>query len=254
MPADSNNDLLAAVLWAVAALAAVSLTQSSPVRLILAVPLVFFVTGHLLLRALGVRAASPAAHCTYAVGASIGVCLIGGLALNLVGRLTPFGWAGWFTVVTLALSWFACRRGADRNLAFPVPSLHGFHFVHAAAIGGALLVGCGAYAVAVRGEARQQQFRYTEFWMVHAAPDAPDHLLIGIKSAEPAPQLFDVDVTLDGRAAGMWRSVEVKPGSTWVASLNVAPGAGKLRKAEASLYRPGDNDIYRRVSAVLPGG
>jgi len=121
-------------------------------------------------------------------------------------------------------------------------------------MGAALLIGCGAYAVSVRGEALQHQFLYTEFWMVRAAPDAPDRLVIGVKSAEPVTQRFDVNVTLDGRTAGLWRSVEVKPGATWLVALDLGRGAGTLRKAEATLYRSGDNDIYRRVSAVLPGG
>lgn len=254
MPADSNNDLLAAGAWAVAALAAVGLSQSAPVRLVLAVPLVLFVTGHVLLRALGFTPTSLAAHCTYAVGASIGVCLAGGLALDLVGGLTPLGWACWFAVVTLALSWFAWRRGADRNWAFAEPGFRRFHVVHGAVVGCALLIGCGAYAVAVRGEALQKQFSYTQFWMVRAAPDAPDRLLIGIKSAESAPQSFDVDVTFDGRTAALWRSVEVKPGATWLATIGVTPGAEKLHKVEARLYRTGDNDMYRRVSVVVPGG
>jgi hypothetical protein len=254
VPAGNNSDLFTAGTWAVALLAAVSLTQSVPVRLVLAVPLVLFVTGHVLLRAVGLKPASLAAHCTYAVGASIGVCLVGGLVLNLVGGLTPLGWAGWFAVVTVALSWFAWRRGADQNQAFLLLGLHRFRLVHGAVIGGALLIGCSAYAIGMRGEALQKQFSYTQFWMVPAAPDAPDRLLIGIKSAEPASQLFDVDVTFDGHPAGLWRSVEVKPGATWLTTFGVAPGAGKPHKAEARLYRAGDNDIYRRVSVVVPGG
>ena len=250
MPADRNSDLFAAAMWAVAAFIAVTLTHSVPVRLILAVPLVLFVPGHVLLRALGLNAASLAAQCTYAVGASIAVTLVGGLALNLVSGLTPLGWAGWFAVFTLALCCVASRRSGDANwtLALPRPGV-----AHGAMLGGALLIGCAAYAVSVHGEALQHQFRYTEFWMVRASPDDPGRLLIGIKSAEQTPQLFDVGVSLDGRPAGFWRSVAVKPGGTWLVSLDVAPGAGKSQKAEATLYRPGGNEIYRRVSAVVPG-
>jgi uncharacterized protein YggT (Ycf19 family) len=194
-----------------------------------------------------------AAHCTYAIGASIGICLISGLALNLVGWLTPLGWASWLVIVTAALSWFASQRHADQAAAFRLPTLPQFRFVHGAIIGAAMLIDCSSYAIAMRGEALQKQFSYTAFWMVRAAPNTPNRLLIGIESAESTSQLFDVDVTFDGRTVGYWRSVEVKPGATWFAALDVTPDPGRLQKAEARLYRPGENDIYRRVSTVVSG-
>jgi hypothetical protein len=248
-----NKDLSVAVIWAGVSLLAASLGLSTPIRLVLAVPLVLFITGHVALRAIGLIAGSRAAHCTYAVGASIGICLMSGLVLNLLGWLTPLGWSGWLTLVTIALCFIARRRGAGRTATFRPPGPGRFRLVHGALIGLAMLIGFGAYGIAARGAIGQRQFRYTAFWMVPESRGEPDRLVIGIESDEAETQVFDVNVTLDDHVVGLWHSIAVKPGQTWLTTLDVAPGPGRLHKAEARLYRPGDNVIYRRVSTVVPG-
>jgi hypothetical protein len=55
--------------------------------------MVFLVSGHAVLRAIGVRTTSLPEHLAYAVGASLAAGIAGGFALNAAGSLTPLGWA-----------------------------------------------------------------------------------------------------------------------------------------------------------------
>src|ERR1700737_210148 len=96
MSAPRNRDLLAACLWATATGIAVAVGDSVLLRTVLGAPMVFLVSGHTVLRAVGVRTTSLPEHLAYAVGASLATGIAGGLALNAAGLLSPLGWAVWF--------------------------------------------------------------------------------------------------------------------------------------------------------------
>src|ERR1700761_6724232 len=105
----SSRDLSAACIWATATMAAVAIGDSMLMRTILGLPMVFFVPGHAMLRAIGVRTDSVPEHFAYAVGASFAFGIAGGLVLHVAGFLTPLGWATWFWAVTLGASLIAAR-------------------------------------------------------------------------------------------------------------------------------------------------
>jgi hypothetical protein len=229
MGVPSNRDLLAACLWAGATVAAVAVSDSVLLRTILGAPMVFLVSGHTVLRAIGVKTTSLPEHLAYAVGASLAAGIAGGFALNAAGSLTPLGWAVWFWAVTVgALLVAAGRREAPD-----------------------LLVATGAYALAIRDEASQQQFKYTEFWMVPRANGDPARLAVGVRSVETQTQRFDLEITLDGRPFAVFRSLTIAPGESWAREIPV-PVLATRQKAEARLYRPEDNRLYRSVSALVP--
>jgi hypothetical protein len=106
----SNRDLLAACLWAGATVVAVAVSDVVFLRTVLGAPMVFLVSGHALLRAIGARTTSWSEHLTYAVGASLAVGTAGGFALNAADSLTPLSWAIWFWVVTVGASLAAAGR------------------------------------------------------------------------------------------------------------------------------------------------
>ncbi|TIV31002.1 MAG: hypothetical protein E5V99_15790, partial [Mesorhizobium sp.] len=78
----SKRGLLAACLWAGAAVAAVAFSDSALLRVALGAPVVFLVPGHTVFRAIGVSTTSALQHIVYAVGASLAVGIAGGFALN----------------------------------------------------------------------------------------------------------------------------------------------------------------------------
>ncbi|MER9278791.1 hypothetical protein [Mesorhizobium sp. M0522] len=246
----SKWDLLAACLWAGAAVAAVSVSDSLLLRTALGAPMVFFVSGHVVLRAMGVRTTSALQHLAYAVGASLAAGIAGGFALNAAGFLTPLGWALWFWAVTAAAALLAAERRDTPDLpAWPAPAR--IRFWQGAAFMLALLVATGAYAVAVRDEAAYREFKYTAFWLLPSASGESGQITVGIRSAETQPQRFDLEITLDGQPFAIFRSLTIAPGDTWIRKIPV-PVLGTRQTAEARLYRPEDNRLYRSVSTMVP--
>ncbi|MDB5500862.1 MAG: hypothetical protein JWR89_764 [Tardiphaga sp.] len=247
MFAPNHRDLLIACLWASLAVVAVAATDNTILRTVLCVPVAILVCGHTVLRAIGIGAASRAEHLAYAVGASLVVGIAGGMALNAAGLLSPLGWAVWFWLAVVGSSLTAARRGGPAWTLVAAPDVRRWHV---GAVVLSVLVATGAYALAVRDETAQRQFKYTEFWLLPSEDGG--QLRVGVRSGEEKGERFDLDVILDGQPLATFRSVEVAPGQTWTRELPVAPAAVS-RRAVARLFRPDDNRLYRSASALLTG-
>ncbi|MER8974389.1 MULTISPECIES: hypothetical protein [unclassified Mesorhizobium] len=211
--------------------------------------MVFLVSGHAVLRALGMRTTSVSEHLVYAVGASLAAGIAGGFALNAAGLLTPLGWAVWFWAVTAAAALVAVRRDAPDRPPWPAPPR--LRLWQGAALTLAVLVATGAYALAVRDEATYRQFKYTEFWILPSPNGEPGKLTVGIRNAETQAERFDLEITLDGQTFAIFRSLTVAPGDTWVREMPV-PVLATRQTAEARLYRPDNDLLYRSVSTLVP--
>jgi hypothetical protein len=251
MDAPNHHDLSAACVWATALVAAAAVSDSVLERAVLGVPMVLFIPGHALLRAIGVRTTSLPEHVAYAVGTSLATGIAGGLVLNLIGFLTPFGWAIWLWAVTLGASLITAKRREVADLP-SWPQQGGVRLWHGATFALAVLVATGAYALAIRDEANQQQFKYVELWMLPPANAGSTRLVVGVRSAEAQTQQFDLEVTLNGQPLAIFRSLALAPGDTWTREIPL-PVLATAQKAEARLYRPEDNRLYRSVSALVPG-
>ncbi|TIT16769.1 MAG: hypothetical protein E5W98_01760 [Mesorhizobium sp.] len=230
-------------------MAAVAVSDSLLIRTALGAPMVFLVSGHTVLRAIGVRTTSALQHLVYAVGASLAAGIAGGFALNAAGFLTPLGWAVWFWAVTVAAALVAAGRDTPDLPAWPAPAR--VRLWQGAAFMLALLVATGAYALAVRDEAAYREFKYTAFWLLPSASGESGRITVGIRSAETQPQLFDLEITLDGQPFAIFRSLTIAPGETWAREIPV-PVLATPQKADARLYRPEDNRLYRSVSTLVP--
>lgn len=250
MSVHSNRDLSAACILATALLVAVTVTDNTLPRAILSVPMVLLVPGHVLLRAMKVPTTSIPEHVVYAVGASLAIGIAGGLALNIVDFLRPSGWAIWFWITTVGASLVTAMRGDDFHLSWPRPAgvklWHGIAFVLAATIT------TGAYALAIRDEASQQQFKYVALWMLPPANAGTGRLAVGVRNEETKTEIFDLEITLNEQPLAVFRSLTLAPGETWTRDI-AAPVSTTTQTAEARLYRPKDNRLYRRVSALVPG-
>jgi uncharacterized membrane protein len=251
----NKRDLLGVFLWAAMALVAVASTNSVALRLVAGVPLVFFLPGYALLRALGLTARSALEWHVLAIGMSVVIVIIGGFVLNGVEFLSPLGWAVWLTFMTAAASGAAAfRSAAGRRLAWPRQAVAGLTARHGATLAVAALVAAAAFTIAVRDEYGYRQFHYTEFWMVPDGPERPGALTIGVKNAETSASAFDIEVLLDGRAIAVWRSLPLDPGETLTEEITLPPASGRARKAEAWLFKSGERDlVYRKVSAAIGG-
>ncbi|PBC06785.1 DUF1616 domain-containing protein [Mesorhizobium sp. WSM3859] len=246
----SNRDLLVCCLWAGATVVVVAVTDNLVLRTALGAPMVFLVPGHAMLRALSVRTTSALEHLAYAVGASLATGVGGGFALNAAGFLTPSGWAVWFWAVTTVAALVAAHRRDAPDLP-AWPALAKVRLWQGAIIALAVLVATGAYALAVRDEATYREFRYTEFWILPSADGESGRLIVGIRSAETQAERFDLEIIVDGQPLAVFRSLTIAPGDTWTGQIPV-PVLAVRQRAEARLYRPADNRLYRSVSTLVP--
>lgn len=248
MTASDNRHLLAACLWAAATILAVAASDSSLLRTALCIPLVFVATGHALLRASGVRPASTLEDLVCTAGLSLVSAIAGGFVLHASGMLTPLGWAAWFgAVVVLAAIIAAGRRGTSDRPEWQWPE--GLRARHVATGLFAAVLATSAYAVAVHDEAAQQQFEFTELWMLSSQDG---QLSVGLRSGERQTQHFDLEITIDGRPFAIFPSLAVAPGELWTRQVQV-PREARPQNAEARLLRLADLQLYRRVSALVPG-
>src|SRR6202012_1017708 len=137
----SNRDLSAVCIWATATMAAVAIGDSVVLRAILGLPMVLFLPGHAVLRAIGIKTDSVPEHIVYAVGASFAFGIAGGLVLNALGFLTPLGLAVWVWAITLGASGIAARGHETPVLApGPWPLPVGIRGRHVAVFALAMLV------------------------------------------------------------------------------------------------------------------
>ena len=244
---NKNRDLAGVFVWSLVLLLVVIATDNVVIRLMLAAPLLLWLTGHVVLRSIGPIWTSLLEHTAYAVGASIAICVAGGFVLYSISLLTPIGWSGWLVLVTGT----AFLVGSRRRYGWLIPSvkLPSLRRQHVITICVAFLITAGAYLLAIHDEANQREFKYTEFWILPKWK-APGKLFVGIKSGEAETQRFDVEVTADGSVIALWRSIEIAPDTDWVREVKVASG---VHKAEAKLYRPSDHTIYRKASTFISG-
>ncbi|WP_338830916.1 hypothetical protein [Bradyrhizobium sp. 27S5] len=251
MPSPDKRDLFGACLWAGATVALVAASDSTFLRFILGVPMVLLISGHVVLRVIGVRNSSLSEHLVCSIGASLAVTIAGGFVLNAIGSLTPLGWAFWYLAVTTG-AMLLPASGSDVSIPSAWPGSVRIRSRQGAAVALAMLLATGAYALAVRDEASDRQFKYTELWMLPPAKGIPGQLVVGVRSAETEARRYDLEITLNGQPFAVFRSLTIAPGDTWVRKFFV-PVLAAQQNAEARLYRPDDNRLYRRVSALVPG-
>jgi hypothetical protein len=239
----NNRDIGIAFTLAIAMLFAAWLIDEVVVRTVLAFSLLFFVTGHLALRAVGI-ALPPLEHALAAVGMSLAVCLAGCFVLYGLSALSPIGWACWVLFVVGALSVWITRRGLPGGLVIEWPGMRRWHVVMMSI---AALIAVGAYWLAIEDEASTREFSYTEFWLV---PSKPGKLILGIKSGEFEPQTYDVSVTTRTGVIAELHSIKLDPGEVWTHSID------STYRTEATLYLDKGNtrSVYRRVSALPASG
>ena len=231
--------LLACIAVTCAALIAVVLPVPVVLRTLIALPLVFVLPGAACLRALDLQF-TPLAHAPIAVGISMAITVLSGLALNGLGGLTPLGWAAWLGGFTIVAAAVAARRDAIA-VRRPLPAAKIRH--------GAMLAGTAAMLAltvlgTLRSTAAYRPFPHTSFWMLPEEDDSNIYL-IGIKNDEGRPESYAVQLLVEGRATGEWQDLTLAPGQSETYPAIVPRGAA----AQAWLYRAEQPDtIYRRVT------
>jgi uncharacterized membrane protein len=249
-------DLTAGFWWAVLLLLTVLITDNFVIRLILSLPLICFLTGHTVLRAIKpVQTARPLEHSAFAAGLSIAVCVGGGFLLNLISMLNPIGWASWLMAVNGFAVVIALRQPYE---PFVLPELPRIRVWHWLVLCGAISVTSGSFVLAAYTVDAFHEFKYTEFWLI---PEFPGKMVIGVENGESEPEEYDMEViavgSTDKAPAGRpnttmiaaFRSINLAPGDQWIREITVGVN---YERVEANLYRTRDHALYRKVSALTP--
>jgi uncharacterized membrane protein len=250
-------DLTAGVWWAVLLLLTVLITDNFVIRLILSLPLICFLTGHTVLRAIEpVQTARRLEHSAFAAGLSIAVCVGGGFLLNMISMLNPIGWAIWLMVVNGFAVVIALRQPYK---PFVLPELPRIRVWHGLVLCAAISITSGSYVLAAYTIDTFHEFKYTEFWLI---PEISGKIVIGVQSAQFEPEEYDIEVIAvgstdkapSGRAnttmIAAFRSIDLAPGAQWIREITVGVNH---KRVEANLYRTRDHTLYRKVSALTPG-
>ncbi|MGP0093339.1 MAG: hypothetical protein ACLPKB_25875 [Xanthobacteraceae bacterium] len=238
--------------------AAVAVGSSDIVlRALCGMSLVSFLPGYAAMRLLRPQAAFSLSYAIVVVGVSFGLCIAGGLALQLVGAMNSAGWAILLSTVTVALAVAADRVSmpelpASQIAETPpqtVVATAGVTSKQTALLAASLLtVGC-AFWVARDAAIARQEFWATEFWMVPRG-ESPIALTLGVRNREQAPADYAVELTLEGDVIAAWRSIRLRPGESWTTPIDLPVETHAGRRAEAQLFKNNDRQtVYRRVWA-----
>lgn len=225
--------------------------HSPALRAFLALPLVFYIPGHMILRLFPCYYRMGLEGALYAFGVSIAVVMFGGFLLHAIGQMTPLGWA------LLLCSISAVSFGASEWRTNAASSLN-FFTIPKITPRQALMLACAAVLASAavlyerEAEIAYSEFKYTELWMVPQDASNPNALTIGIANHEGKPASYEVELMEDGQIAGALRSILLQPGENWTSAFNASLRADRIQRVEAWLYKNQDHStVYRRVWADI---
>jgi len=272
-----NVDLIGAMCFGVSGMGW-ALLSNRPllVGVLLAIPLVFILSGYTLTRALFRRRPADTLSASsngfslqpklkigqpfgavdvivFSLGLSLVIDVVTGLLLNLI----PVGlqWQTWtfsLGLVTVVFALLAYLR--DKSAHVRGKSAHVWHIPlkEYALLGSALVVVALALWLAII-RPPQPQAGFTQFWMLSSTQaNNSCAVLIGMHSFESAPTTYRVQVMSNGTQVGLWPSIMLTTQQEWDRVVPVSPAVGGSTVVDAQLYRldqPGV--IYREVHVTL---
>ena len=263
--AQRNADLLAAAALAVvAALLALVAGIPTPVRILVAIPVVFAAPGYTVTEALlPGRNRGPVERVLLAVTLSISVSVLGGLLLNLLpAGLTRTTQTLLLSVVTLAGAATAALRRArvksagpaepgepsePAEAAEPRPVRRALRLSPAgiASLVLAIAVASAAIAIGVQTAQAHDTASFTQLWIT--ANSSSTRAQVGVMNDEGAAQSYTLDLTTHG-GSGRTYGFRLQDTASWRTEIAL-PATAKGYPVTVRLYRtqaPGV--LYREVS------
>lgn len=238
-------DLWLAVLLVIGAMAAVDLNLGTLARVLLGVPLVLFLPGYALVSALFPTQVIPAVErLLLALGASIALAIVVGLALALMGvLLTPSSWTvalALLTMIGVVVAWARRLRHGVTGPGFAfvtMPRLSALMVV--VAVLGAINILVGSNLVAQD----QASPAPAQLWMV-PIPGQPDEAQLGMRAGADGGSYL-IRLSSSGTTLQEF-NIDVAPGQEWVTNVVFAV-AVRADPIVARLYFDGSDTEMRFV-------
>jgi uncharacterized membrane protein len=219
------------------------------IRTVLALPLIVFLPGHAVLAAALPTQVTGLPRFVFSVGLSLAIVVLSGLGLHFLSALTRPGWVWALSAITATgyavafVRHFADGTSPQWSLSFHLnvaPRDASFYF-------GSLVAVMVAFLLAATADRQNQEFHFTEFWMVPDRTNEIGTVNIGIRNVEANAASYDLELMLDKGIIAAWRDVRLKKGETWTQIIDL-PSPARSRRIEAWLFRAGDHQtVYRRV-------
>lgn len=242
-------DLAIVALMSVTALVLV-LTEAPHTLLhpLVMVPLVLFLPGYTLMRAVVPDALSGLAErAMMSIGVSLSIAVLGGLTMHFAGLpIEARTWSILLSGVTLSLAGVALVR---RMRPYPTTTAHARLQVkplQVTLLGVAACLLAGSYVISATG-ALQQPAGFTQLWAL-PEPNQPSAIHFGVTSYELEPESYRVALVVDGKLAQEWPEIRLAPGSSWEASTTLPGRQLNTNPVAVELYRTHTPaETYRRV-------
>jgi uncharacterized membrane protein len=215
------------------------------VQPVIAIPMLFFVPGYLVMSAVSDPQGDTLERSVLSFGTSIAISILLGLSLNYFSILDATAWSvgvGLLTLVLLPFARLERPRAIEKSLQVgPV-----------VIIALSTSIASASLAFARSSYERYAPFDYSSFWMVPAGSDA---LIVGVTNHEKKPTTYAIDVTIGANLLASWATVTLRDGETWQKRLhsptdtNVSASRridAKLRKTDRA------NSAVQRVWAFAP--
>ena len=185
---------------------------------------------------------------------SLATLVIGSFLLNYVpGGIRDISWAILLPLVTIACCrGAALRRPKSARLALPKPRIGRRD---AAFLLGGLALAVAALVLAMTTLPAKNARGFTELWVTPEASRTGGAATIGIGSNEQHKTSYVLRTRVGGGTPAV-RHFTLRPGEEHTIRLDAVPSAsGAPVPVKAQLARAGRPDeVYRRVSASIPGG
>ena len=247
------NDLTVVMVSAVVCAILTLVASALPViRLLGALPLVFFLPGYALGAALLPRRFfGLPERVLLSLGLSLIIVALGGLVLYWLGASLQAGtWAlalSGFTVCASAIAWW--RRSRSHSTDEPLPKLH-FNVSRrdGLLVGLAMLVAIAAIGLARMPTPPKGVTGYTLLWMIPAGDGNANDYRLGVNSNEFSAGSYRLQLMLDGQVLREWPALQLAPGESWEIQIELPSDRVGVGSVEAKLYRLDNPDVvYRQV-------
>jgi hypothetical protein len=224
----------------------------SIIRLICALPLVFFLPGYAITAALlPSRSLGKAERLLFSLGVSIAVTALSGLVLNWTAwGVQTSTWAITLTTIVLlasAIAWLRRRQDAV-DTARLIERHFKLRFRDGLFVGLAVLVTGAAVGLTQLPVAPNGVAGYTSLWMIPANPGNSNDFRLGINSEEFTDTHYRLQISIGDQVVQEWPDLSLKPGEKWETEIKLQSDLVGSGPIVADLYKLNDpGTIYRHV-------
>jgi hypothetical protein len=213
-------------------------------------PLVLFLPGFLLLRALLPKKKEVDFECVIlSIGMSVASTIAFGLVLHSLNAMNSAGWGVAVTLVVLAALWRSTFLGRGQNFGSFFPrSAFGLNGASIVCCGIVAILVTGGIALASYGSANHRQFAYTELWMVPFDSHSNERVTIGVRNKEQKQSSYDLEVLVNDKLLVRWPAFDLSEDEEWIKQLPIPMDVDLGQRVEARLYNhDAPLRLYRRV-------